>query len=239
MSSKRASFGFPLGCGSVVGLCALALLTGTVMSNLPSLSAPVRLELTVSAAGTGVSPQAGGPTTGPITLPTPTSGPAVPSSIPPLPATNGVSSPWSAAIPAAACIPADIPQTGHVLQVIDGQTIRVLMDRNQRVYAVRYLGIQIPSGGPQSVIANAQVHNRDLTLGKSAVLVRDLTDQDNYGRLLRYVMVGQVFVNYDLVAGGYALANSAPPDTSCYSTFESAEMVARSGGLGLWSLPTP
>jgi micrococcal nuclease len=77
--------------------------------------------------------------------------------------------------------------------------------------------------------------------GEEIVLVKDVSETDQYGRLLRYVFVGDlggVFVNYELVASGYASASSYPPDSACDETFSSAERNARSQELGLWA-PVP
>jgi len=226
-----------MGCGFVVGLIGLALVTGTVMSGLPSLAAPVRLSLTATAASTRMTAAAGaGPAGSEASVP-PSSAveaaTAVPGALPTLAPPN----PWVAGIPEAACIPTDIPQTGRVVEVVDAQTIRVLMDRDQRVYAVRYLGIEIPQAGNQLFGLTGILHNVDLTYRKQVTLVRDITDQDDFGRLLRYVMVAGTFVNYELIAGGYARVISSPPDTACYAAFKVVEQQARSGKLGIWALP--
>ena len=132
----------------------------------------------------------------------------------------------------------DIPQTGRVVEVIDAETIRVLMDRDGRIYAVRYLGVDVPLGIDRRLALNAILGNADLTYNKPVTMVRDLTDQDHYGRLLRYVMVGRTFVNYALIAAGYARAQSTPPDTSCYAAFQAVELQARSAALGIWAPAT-
>ncbi len=45
-------------------------------------------------------------------------------------------------------------------------------------------------------------------------LERDVSGRDQYGRLLRYVHVGDVFVNAVLVRDGLALANRYEPDVA-------------------------
>jgi micrococcal nuclease len=51
------------------------------------------------------------------------------------------------------------------------------------------------------------------------------------------VLTDIVFVNYELVAQGYANAASFPPDIACIPTFIEAEQQAASLGLGLWGAP--
>jgi micrococcal nuclease len=58
-----------------------------------------------------------------------------------------------------------------------------------------------------------------------------------YGRLLRYVIVDGLFINYELVAQGYANTASYPPDIACIPTFQAAEQEARTLSLGLWNTP--
>jgi endonuclease YncB( thermonuclease family) len=161
-------------------------------------------------------------------------------------ATLPPANPWAAEIPSAACIREDLPQTGLVVGIVDGDTIRVRLDGEQRVYSVRYIGVQAPRAG-QYYAALSEAANLDLAYLKQAVLVRDLTDTDPQGTLLRYVMAEGKFVNYELIAGGYAQARASAPDTACLSSFRAAQQKAQSGKLGMWSgpaylipiLPTP
>ena len=70
---------------------------------------------------------------------------------------------------------------------------------------------------------------------------------DAQGTLLRYVMAEGKFVNYELIAAGYAQVVASAPDTACLSSFQAAQQNARSSKLGMWSgpaylipiLPTP
>jgi endonuclease YncB( thermonuclease family) len=208
------------------------------MNNLPSLAAPVRLSLIATAAAQTTTGAGAYPTESAARMPlspglqavTPASN--VSPAAPPL-------NPWVATIPEAACIPTDIPQTGRVVEVVDAQTIRVLMDRDQRVYAVRYLGIEVPPTANRLLGLSGLLRNVELTYHKTATLVRDISDQDEFGRLLRHVMVDRTFVNYELVASGYASALSSSPDTACSTAFKLVEGQARSRALGIWSVPAP
>jgi len=48
------------------------------------------------------------------------------------------------------------------------------------------------------------------------VLVKDVSETDQYGRLLRYIYIGNTFVNAELVRAGWAEARRYEPDTSEY-----------------------
>jgi micrococcal nuclease len=77
-----------------------------------------------------------------------------------------------------------------------------------------------------------------LVYSKKVLLVKDVSETDKYGRLLRYVFIGETFVNYELVRQGYALASTYPPDVACSDFFANAQNQAQSEQAGLWK-PTP
>jgi micrococcal nuclease len=91
---------------------------------------------------------------------------------------------------------------------------------------------QIEYFGPE-----ATARNSELVYGKTVRLIRDVSETDRYGRLLRYVIAEDVFVNYELVAQGYANAASYPPDIACIPTFQAVEQQASTAKLGLWGAP--
>lgn len=136
----------------------------------------------------------------------------------------------------AACIPDKPAQTGEVVQVVDGDTIHVRLYEDGKEYPVRYIGIDAPESG-WAYAAESTAKNRELVDGKTVVLFRDVTDTDIYDRLLRYVIVGETFVNYELVADGAARSYRYRPDTSCNSTFDAAQSRASTTSFGLWALP--
>ena len=147
----------------------------------------------------------------------------------PIPSSTATSSPPSV----AECIPDNTDrQQAHVVEIIDGDTIEVEID-DQR-YTIRYIGIDTPElDTPEGIIA-AQA-NSDLVADKIVILFKDVSEADQYDRLLRYVLVEDIFVNYELVEQGYAMAATYPPDIACSETFLTAQIVARQGGAGLWA----
>lgn len=129
-----------------------------------------------------------------------------------------------------------------VTRIIDGDTIE--LENGQKV---RYIGIDTPESG-DCYAWEATQRNRELVLGQWVRLVKDVSETDFYGRLLRYVYVGsgaaEVFVNAELVRQGYALAYTYPPDVAFAALFVQLQQEARENERGLWSAcvtmtPTP
>ena len=69
--------------------------------------------------------------------------------------------------------------------------------------------------------------------------MKDVSDTDQYGRLLRYVYVGDMFVSAELVRRGFATAWTYPPDVAFSGVFVQLESEAREAGRGLWAASAP
>ena len=137
-------------------------------------------------------------------------------------------------------IPDDV--RGLVVQVIDGNTIAVVLegDSPRQAYEVRYLGIEAPPntpGQPWGVVAYET--NRKMTNLKVVRLVRDQSDLDDEGRLLRYVYVNNQLISIILAEQGLARAAISEPDTSFETDILEAEARAREGRLGIWNNSSP
>ena len=140
----------------------------------------------------------------------------------------------------ADCIPNNTPQTGKAVSILDGNTINVLIDG--LVYVVRYIGVAAPED-PISA-EKARVENASLVFGKEIVLTVDQTDKDSRGRLLRYVMVGETFVNLKMIQQGLGSALDIPPDSACARTFQEADQATSNTPSGIFGntpmvSPTP
>jgi len=121
--------------------------------------------------------------------------------------------------------------------VIDGDTIEVNIA--DTIYKVRYIGIDAPELDDKQVEFSALAqeatrYNRQLVDGKTVRLEKDISETDKYGRLLRYVYIGDTFVNAELVRQGLAWAKSYPPDTKYQETLEKAEAEARQNKIWIW-----
>ena len=124
----------------------------------------------------------------------------------------------------------------QVLSVVDGDTIEVLY--NGKREKVRYIGIDTPEpyrdGDPACYSHEATEKNKDLVAGKEVTLVSDIENKDRYGRLLRYVYVGETFVNAELVAEGFAKTLRIKPNTTHATDLKMLQEQAKSDGKGLW-----
>jgi len=167
------------------------------------------------------------PTPEPTFKPTNTQSPLPTVTVAIIPVTGGV------------CIPNNPPQTGIVVDVVDGDTIKVLLDVDGQTYSVRYIGMDTPenTGLVEYFGPEATAKNSELVYGKTITLIKDVSETDQFGRLLRYVITDGVFVNYELVAQGYANTASYPPDIACIPTFQAVEQQASKSKLGLWAVP--
>ncbi|MBI3671210.1 thermonuclease family protein [Candidatus Azambacteria bacterium] len=121
-----------------------------------------------------------------------------------------------------------------VKRVVDGDTI--LLDNGERV---RYIGMDTPeSVKPDSPVEcfgkEASERNKELVLGKTVRLKKDVSEKDAYGRLLRYVYIDDTFVNLELVDEGYAKAYTKKPDVKYSGIFKEAERKAKEKKLNMW-----
>jgi endonuclease YncB( thermonuclease family) len=237
---KKLPLSALIGFGVFTTLCGLAIIMSAIgsISSTPSTTPTTDvnaintavLETAIALHLQTLSAQSPTPENTPTDLPTETQAPT-------LTATTQPSQ--FAAAPGASCIPNNPPQTGRVVDVVDGDTIKVLLDQDGKTYSVRYIGMDTPENTSQVEYfgAEATAKNAEMVYGKTVALIKDVSETDRYYRLLRYVLVDNVFVNYELVAQGYANTASYPPDTSCIPTFQAAEQQASSAKLGLWDAP--
>ncbi len=128
----------------------------------------------------------------------------------------------------------DFSEEAIIDKVIDGDTVRLSTGQT-----LRYIGIDTPETvDPRRPVGcfgrEASRANSGLVLGKTVRLEKDTSDTDKYGRLLRYVWVGEIFVNEYLVKNGFAKSSSYPPDIKYQDTLRAAESFARQNKLGLW-----
>ena len=81
--------------------------------------------------------------------------------------------------------------------------------------------------------------NKRLVGGKVVRLEKDVSETDKYGRLLRYVWVGNLMVNAELVRLGCAQVSTYPPDVKYADLFLQLQREAREAGRMCGLLPTP
>ena len=120
-------------------------------------------------------------------------------------------------------------EIAQVTRVIDGDTIDVLL--NGETVRIRYLQINTPERDQPCFRESTQA-NAELVAGQTVRLVPDVELVDPFGRLLRYVYVGDIMVERVLVEGGYAEVVLYPPNDAHYEEFVRLEAEAAAAGRG-------
>ena len=131
------------------------------------------------------------------------------------------------------------PAAPLVTRVIDGDTIEI--DIAGMRHRVRYIGIDTPELDDKrpafcALAQEAARYNRQLVGGKTVRLEKDISETDQYERLLRYVYVDDTLVNAELVRQGLARAVPYEPDTKYQDYLEELEEEAKQAGKGIWSM---
>jgi endonuclease YncB( thermonuclease family) len=132
------------------------------------------------------------------------------------------------------------PDVGRVERTVDGDTLVVDLGGDRET--IRLVGVDTPEtvDPDQSVECfgpEASHHLAELLPPDTLVrLERDVEPRDRYGRLLAYLYrtSDDLFVNHDLVAGGYAEARSYPPNTALDPELQAAQRQAQTGHAGQW-----
>lgn len=122
-----------------------------------------------------------------------------------------------------------------VKRVIDGDTIELSDGRK-----VRYIGVDTPELATltkefECFAKEAKEKNKELMEGKTITMKKDVSETDKYKRLLRYVWVGEIFVNEYLAREGYARQATYPPDVAYVELFRTAVKEAKNNNKGLWN----
>lgn len=127
-----------------------------------------------------------------------------------------------------------------VKKVVDGDTLVVRI--GSRTETLRMLGVDTPeTKHPTKPVGcwgpEASAHTEALLpRGTDVWLERDVEARDRYGRLLVYVhrTVDGLFVNLELVSGGWAVPLSIEPNLTHEGDFVRAAQSAEQSNLGLW-----
>jgi micrococcal nuclease len=127
--------------------------------------------------------------------------------------------------------------TGRVVRVMDGETIAVRVDK--KVLTVRYIGIntrdaRMPADSMIAGPAEAAEFNRALVLGQTVRLELDAQEKDAQGRTLAYVYVGDLMVNAEMVANGYASVSISQPNVTHEEMLQHLQRQARLLKVGRW-----
>lgn len=126
---------------------------------------------------------------------------------------------------------------GQVVSIVDGDTIKVRI--GEHAETIRYIGVNAPelhhpTKGEEPGGREAAEVNRNLVDSQPVRLELDVQERDRYGRLLAYVYVGDMMINAELVAQGYAQVMTIPPNVRHQEMFLKLQREARLLQIGLW-----
>lgn len=115
-----------------------------------------------------------------------------------------------------------------VLKVIDGDTVIISTGEH-----VRYIGINAPEIG-MPFYEEAKRENEELVLERKVKIEFDRKKRDQYGRILAYIFVGRIFVNYELLRKGFVFLYRDRENKKYRNLLIEAETEAIENKRGLW-----
>ena len=115
----------------------------------------------------------------------------------------------------------------RVTDIVDGDTIKIGYN------SVRLIGINAPESN-EPCYKEAKEMLEDLVKHKKVRLEKDVKEQDDYGRLLKYVYVDDLLVNGEMIRLGLARFEEIEPNTKYSELFLDLENKARKAGRCIW-----
>lgn len=142
-------------------------------------------------------------------------------------------------------------ESGEVVRVVDGDTIIVEIDGED--FRVRLIGVDTPESvgkyesHPEKYGKEASDFTKKTLEGQHVFLEKDVSDTDQYDRILRYVwldmpnandveVVESQMFNAILLIQGYANSMIIDPDDKYSELFGTLEQEAREREKGLWGI---
>ncbi|UQZ36644.1 hypothetical protein C2I18_25775 [Paenibacillus sp. PK3_47] len=125
----------------------------------------------------------------------------------------------------------------EVTSVTDGDTFKI-KGKDGKTEKVRLLLIDTPEIGdhPEPFALEARDYTADLLKGQTVRLEFDVSERDQYGRLLAYAYIGDHMVNELLLEEGLARVAVFPPDIKFEKEFKNIADKARKAKRGVWSI---
>ena len=124
-----------------------------------------------------------------------------------------------------------------VVRVVDGDTAEMRIEGDEE--DVRLIGVDTPeSVAPGQAVEcfgkRASGFTERLIEGETVELSVGVEERDQYGRLLAYVYLEEVFVNAELVRRGFARTLEIAPNIAFAERFARLQQEAANAGRGLW-----
>ncbi|MEO8476493.1 MAG: thermonuclease family protein [Actinomycetota bacterium] len=125
----------------------------------------------------------------------------------------------------------------RVTRVVDGDTIHVDLDGVDT--SIRLIGIDTPEkDGPythqECFGLEASAYTERALDGQEVQLEFDVERTDQYDRTLAYVWLDGSLFDEQILADGFALVATYPPNVKYVDQFLAAQRSARDAGRGLW-----
>ncbi|MEC7921757.1 MAG: thermonuclease family protein [Chloroflexota bacterium] len=124
----------------------------------------------------------------------------------------------------------------EVIRVIDGDTVELKNGERLRYSDIDTPETVHPSKPVECFGPEASAKNEELVEGEIILVELGNPKKDRYGRILGYVYVDELFVNAELVRGGYAEVNSYGNPGSKIDELMDIEKKAKLKSAGLWKV---
>jgi micrococcal nuclease len=126
-----------------------------------------------------------------------------------------------------------------VTRVVDGDTLEVTI--NGKKETVRMILVDTPeTKKPNTPVQpfgpEASAFTKESLEGKDIKLEKDVSERDQYKRLLYYVYIGDIMFNETLLEKGLARVAVFPPDVKYVDQFRDIQKKAQEAKLGIWSI---
>lgn len=128
----------------------------------------------------------------------------------------------------------DAVEPATVDSITDGDTIQVVLGDGNRE-TIRLIGVDAPERDECWAAEAIAVLETLIPAGSEIGMTSDQSDRDRFDRLLRYLWVGSMSVNEEMVRRGAAISRRYSPDTGMAARLDEAQDRARAEGLGIWA----
>ncbi|MEI6128388.1 MAG: thermonuclease family protein, partial [Pseudomonadota bacterium] len=118
-------------------------------------------------------------------------------------------------------------------KIISGNLIK-LAGADNKATRIRYIGVDAPDKG-KPFYELCRETNRELVNKKPIVIKTDVQEVSDDGKRLGYVYTGPMFINAELIKGGYGLVHILPPNIRYKDLLLGLQRDARKNRRGLWA----